>query len=65
LIRLPFTVIGFLQVYLLITMITISILKPWGRRLTKQEEPKPMGISIPSGRWQSSAATKGSGAQEA
>ncbi len=36
LVRLPFTIIGFLQVYLLITMIGVSVLKPWGKRLPKQ-----------------------------
>ncbi len=36
LIRLPFTVVGLLQVYMLIAMIVISVLKPWGKRITRQ-----------------------------
>ncbi len=64
LIRLPFTVIGFLQVYLLIVMVAISILKPWGKRLTRQVEPKPMGVTDRTSRWQPSAAKPGSSAQE-
>ncbi len=39
-IRLPFTIIGFLQVYLLITMIGISVLKPWGKRVAKPEQER-------------------------
>ncbi len=34
LIRLPFTIVGFFQVYLLIAMIAISVVKPWGKRIT-------------------------------
>ncbi len=63
-IRLPFTVIGFLQVYLLITMIAISVLKPWGKRLVKQEEPVSAGIPSRPNRWQPSPATKSSRTQE-
>ena len=65
LMRLPFTVIAFLQVYLLIMMIGISVLKPWGKRLTKQEEPKAAGVTDRSSGWQRSAAKQGSRAQEA
>ncbi len=36
-IRLPFTVTGFLQVYLLITMIAVSAVKPWGKRIARRE----------------------------
>ncbi len=37
LIRLQFTTVGLLQVYLLITMLGVSVLKPWGRRIARRE----------------------------
>ncbi len=64
LVRLPFTVVGILQAYLLITMVGISVLKPWGKRLTKQVEPKAMGVTEHSSPWQPSPAKPGSSAQE-
>jgi predicted integral membrane protein DUF2269 len=38
LIRVPFAVIGYLQVWLLIAMVAISAFKPWGRRLSGRKE---------------------------
>ncbi len=35
-IRLPCTVVGFFQVYLLIMMIAISVMKPWGKHITRR-----------------------------
>lgn len=43
LIRQQFTMVGFLQVYLLITMVGISVLKPWGKRIARREEERPAG----------------------
>lgn len=38
LIRLLFTLIGFLQVILLVIIVTISVRKPWGKRLASQKD---------------------------
>jgi hypothetical protein len=43
LIRLLFTIVGFLQVYLLITMIAVSLLKPWGKRIARREAERTAG----------------------
>ncbi len=56
-IRLLFTVTGFLQVYLLIAMIAVSVVKPWGRRLPRQEVTKVPSASGGSSRLQPSQAT--------
>jgi uncharacterized membrane protein len=37
LIRLPFTLIGVLQVLWLITIVAVSVRKPWGRRIAKDK----------------------------
>jgi hypothetical protein len=37
-IRLLFTVVGFVQVITLVCIVTISALKPWGKRVPKQKE---------------------------
>ena len=37
-IRILFTVVGFLQVITLVCIVTISALKPWGKRVSKQKE---------------------------
>ncbi len=39
--RWPFTIVGFLQVYLLITMICFSVLKPWGKRVAGLRAERP------------------------
>ncbi len=41
LIRLPFTIVGFLQVYLLIAVVAISVRKPWGKRVARQMTTGP------------------------
>lgn len=38
LIRLLFTLVGLLQVILLVSIVTISVRKPWGRRLASQKD---------------------------
>lgn len=38
--RLPFAVISFLQVYLLMTMMAVAVLKPWGERLPHPAESR-------------------------
>ncbi len=37
-IRLLFTLVSFLQIFLLIFIITLSVRKPWGRRLTEKKK---------------------------
>lgn len=37
-IRVLFTAVGFLQVIMLVCIVTISALKPWGKRAAKQKE---------------------------
>ncbi len=56
-IRLLFTVTGFLQVYLLIAMIAVSVLKPWGRRLPWQEPTKVPSASGGASHMRPSQAT--------
>ncbi len=36
--RLPFTIVGFFQVYLLMAMIAVSVVRPWGKRVSKHAE---------------------------
>ncbi len=47
LIRLPFTIVGFAQVYLLIALIAVSALKPWGKRIVHREAAQAISRSRP------------------
>ncbi len=42
-IRIAFAVVGLLQVILLISIITISVKKPWGKRYSSQKESQMIG----------------------
>ncbi len=59
-VRLPFTVIGFFQVYLLIAMIAISAMKPWGKRIARRETTRTAAEERQPGEVRRSRAGRGS-----
>jgi hypothetical protein len=46
LIRSFFTLVGSLQVLLLVFIVAVSVRKPWGKCLSKQKEIKPKKIEL-------------------